>query len=143
MLMCVGCVFGRAGDGGRSVGRLCGGRAGGWLVLVAAGCLVGRAGDGRRSAGRLCGCWLSGCWLSGCWLSGWLVLMAVGCALGRAGEIAVVDKAEDALSGQRVVVGAGVDGEIRQRVATDGVQDTALVLRDDLDVPVEHHPIAG
>jgi hypothetical protein len=126
-------VFGRAGDGRRSVGRLCGGRAGCWLVIVAVGCLVGCAGDGRRSVGRLCNCRLDG----------WLVLMALRCALRCAGEIAVVDKAEDALSGQRIVVGAGVDGEIRQRVATDGVQDTALVFRDDLDVPVEHHPIAG
>jgi hypothetical protein len=34
-----------------------------------------------------------------------------------------------------------VDGEVRQGVTADGVQDSVGIARDDLDVPVEQHPV--
>jgi hypothetical protein len=63
-----------------------------------------------------------------------------GRRLGHA--YAVVHETSDALVLQRAGVLVRIDRHVRQRVAADRVQHAAVVFRDDLDVPVEKHPIA-
>ena len=46
------------------------------------------------------------------------------------------------LIGHGIAVLVGVDGEVRHGVSADGVQDSAGVLGDHLDVTIEHHPVA-
>ena len=64
-------------------------------------------------------------------------------AAGRAAQLAVVDESEHALGGERGRELVRVDREVRQRVPADGVQGSAGIPGDHLDVPVEQHPVAG
>ena len=55
---------------------------------------------------------------------------------------AVVDEPDHALPGQRHAELMGVHGEVGQRIAADRVEHSVGVLRDDLDMAVEEHPVA-
>jgi hypothetical protein len=53
---------------------------------------------------------------------------------GGAGGRSVVDESDDTLVIQRFTIFVRVDGEIRQGIPADGVQDPMGILRDDLDM---------
>src|SRR6202042_3848630 len=60
-----------------------------------------------------------------------------------AGDRSVVDESDHTLVIQRFTIFVRVDGEIRQGIAADRVQDPVGILRNDLDVVMKYPPVAG
>jgi hypothetical protein len=65
------------------------------------------------------------------------VLVASGSGRGGRGNVAVIHEPGHPLRGERTTVLVGVDGEVRQGIAADGVQCPVGILGDHLDVAVE------
>ena len=71
------------------------------------------------------------------------VLMAARRPVRGIGYLSVIDEPDDTLGTQRVTIFMGVDRKVRQGIASDGVQDSAGIFRDNLDVVIKQHPVAG
>jgi len=65
------------------------------------------------------------------------------CLAGGSGKLAVVDKSHHALGVKRITILVGVDRKVREGITSDGVQDSAGIFGDHLDMPVKKHPITG
>jgi hypothetical protein len=62
---------------------------------------------------------------------------------GGAGDRSVIDESDNTLVIQRFTIYMRVDGEIWQRISADRVQDPVGIFRDDLDMIIKEHPVAG
>jgi len=110
-----------------------------------------RPWDGRQPGCRLARCLASGCLAWSCLARGHpagpvtagYVLMAARRPVRGIGYLSVIDEPDDTLGTQRVTIFMGVDRKVRQGIASDGVQDSAGIFRDNLDVVIKQHPVAG